>query len=356
MGTQTYRAIGVMSGTSLDGIDLCEAEFEINNGKWSYRIITAETIPYSANWLKSLENAHHFSVKDLHLLDKNYTTYLSKVILDFMPNLKQIDMVCSHGHTILHEPNKGITYQIGNQATLAEMINKTLICDFRTADVELGGQGAPLVPIGDKLLFAEYDYCINIGGFVNISFEHDNERLAFDVCPANKILNYYAKLLGCDFDDKGIKAKSGKCNKTLLDELNALSFYAKKPPKSLGVEWIEKEMLPILEGYNISHEDKLNTICNHIAHQISEVIKNRPSKVLITGGGAYHDYLIDCIKKRTTPSSVTIPDAKLIEYKEALIFGLLGILKFRGENNVLKSVTGAKENHSSGMVYTNTPH
>ena len=345
-----------MSGTSLDGIDLCEAEFKVEDSKWSYEIIKASTFAYTEEWVKFLENAHHLSKNDIKLLDTKYTNFLSKVILNFMTKPDEIDFVCSHGHTILHEPEKGITYQIGNQPVLAELINKTLICDFRTADVELGGQGAPLVPIGDKLLFGEYDYCINIGGFVNISFENKNKRIAFDICPANKILNLYAKQLGVDYDDKGQEASQGKCNIDLLNDLNSIGYYDQNPPKSLGVEWVEKEMLSILENYKISIADKLNTLCKHIACQISNVIKTDSSKVLITGGGAYHDCLIGCIRKKLDASSIIIPEPELIENKEALIFGLLGVLKFRGENNVLKSVTGAKKNHSSGRQFTNTPH
>jgi anhydro-N-acetylmuramic acid kinase len=268
-----------------------------------------------------------------------------------MTNPEDIDMVCSHGHTIWHEPEKGITFQLGNLAILADLIHKTVVCDFRVADVALGGQGAPLVPIGDRLLFNEYDYCINIGGFVNISFETDDKRIAFDICPANKILNYYAKLLDENYDDKGKIAKSGKCNDNLLNDLSAIDFYKQTPPKSLGVEWIEKSMLPILNKYKISHADKLNTFCQHVAFQIAKVIERSSSKVLITGGGAYHDFLIDCIKNKAESASIVIPDNTLIEYKEALIFGLLGILKYRNEVNVLKSVTGAQYDHSSGEFF-----
>jgi len=351
MQTQTYRVIGVMSGTSLDGIDLCEVEFKYNSSQWSFDILRATTIPYSKKWVLKLQNAHHLSKAELLQLDQNYTDILADVVSNFMINPENVDLVCSHGHTVLHQPEKGVTYQIGNLPQLAKQINKTVVCDFRTTDVALGGQGAPLVPIGDRLLFAEYDYCINIGGFVNISFEKSDQRLAFDVCPANKILNLYAEKLGFTYDDKGKIAKGGTCHQNLLETLNALKFYKTKSPKSLGIEWLEQEMIPVLNQFDLSEKDILNTLCHHIAYQISKVIENKSSTVLITGGGAYHDFLIDCLENKAKSSNFIIPDTKLVEYKEALIFGLLGVLKYRGENNVLSSVTGAKQDHSSGKIY-----
>ena len=340
-----------MSGTSLDGIDFCEVELEIVGQKWSFKIHKTRTQKYPENWLKILKNAHQLSIKEIKEIDKSYTKFLSEEILKFMTNVNEIDFICSHGHTVLHQPDKKLTYQIGNLLQLSSYLKKTVVCDFRVQDVKLNGQGAPLVPIGDRILFSEYDYCVNIGGFVNVSFEDDNNRKAFDICPANKILNYYAQQLGLDFDDKGEIASTGKMNDTLLQQLNSLRFYDEKPPKSLGVEWLEQEFLPIAENAEIPIEDKLCTICHHIGCQMSKVLTKSFSTVLITGGGAYHDFLINCIKSYAPKLKIIIPKPEIIEFKEALIFGLLGVLKCRGEINVLSSVTGAKKDHSSGVIH-----
>jgi len=352
MTAETYRVIGMMSGTSLDGVDLCEVEFHYNEKTWSYIIIKTQTISYSFEWRNKLQNAHKLSKKDIKILDEKYCKLLGEFILDFVDDFSEIDLICSHGHTIWHQPEKGFTYQIGNLDILSKLIQKTVVCDFRTADVALGGQGAPLVPIGDELLFSDYDYCINIGGFVNISYKDDNKRRAYDICPANKVLNIYAEKEGLTYDDKGQMAAKGQWHKALFEELNALNYYTKNPPKSLGVEWLEQKMMPVLQTYTITNQDILNTLTHHIAYQISKSLKMKKGKTLITGGGAYHDYLIDCLKKYAPDVEVHIPSPEIIDYKEALIFGLLGVLKYRNEINVLKSVTGAKQDHSSGKVFT----
>jgi anhydro-N-acetylmuramic acid kinase len=206
-----------------------------------------------------------------------------------------------------------------------------------------------LVPIGDELLFSKYNYCINLGGFANISFKENGERIAFDICPVNIILNYYVAKLGLDYDDKGEIAKSGKINKQLLEELNKLPFYNLQPPKSLGFEWVKEIVLPIIESYNLEVRDILRTINEHAAIQISEYLYQDNLNTLITGGGAYNLFLIERIK-RLSYSKIIIPNTDIIEYKEALIFGLLGVLKVRNEINCLKSVTGARKDHSSGRI------
>lgn len=346
-----YRVIGIMSGTSLDGIDFCEAEFFDDNGTWIYKIYKTLTQVYDEWWINQLQNAHRLSLEEIKSLDEKYCKLLSQYILNFIEDVDKIDMICSHGHTVWHQPEKGMTYQIGNLEILSQLIKKTVVCDFRTADVALGGQGAPLVPIGDELLFSDYHYCINIGGFVNISFENKEKRQAYDICPANKILNIYAQKCGFAYDDKGKIAAQGQCHQELLAELNALKFYTQKPPKSLGVEWLEKEMLPLIEAYEISNQDILNTLTHHIAYQISKSLLVKNAKTLMTGGGVYHNYLIDCLKKYSPDAKIHIPNPEIIDYKEALIFGLLGVLKWRGNINILQSVTGAKHNHSSGKVF-----
>ncbi|WP_298119659.1 anhydro-N-acetylmuramic acid kinase [Flavobacterium sp.] len=353
MFKETYKIIGVMSGTSLDGIDLAYINFTIKDNKWSYQILESETISYSQDWLNKLKVAVSFSEEKLIELNEEYTELIGTIIKSFIDKhqLKNIDAVCSHGHTILHQPQNGFTLQIGNLPKIAKIIQEKVVCDFRVQDVQLGGQGAPLVPIGDRILFSEYDYCLNLGGFSNISFEENSKRIAFDISPVNTVLNFYANKLGFDYDDKGKIARSGKVNHDLLNELNALDYYKKSFPKSLGFEFVKEIVLPLIERYTISIEDKMHTFTEHIALQTSIALPNKTGKILITGGGAYNDFLIERMQFHLPNIQIIIPDNKTLEFKEALIFALLGVLKLRNEINVLSSVTGAKMDHSSGIIY-----
>lgn len=343
--------IGVMSGTSLDGVDLAEIFFSEENEKISFEIGKTQTVPYSEEWIFKLKNGINYSEKELKILNSEYTVLLGNIITTFIAEnkIENIDAVSSHGHTILHQPQNGFTLQIGNLPEIAQIVNQKVVCDFRVQDVKLGGQGAPLVPIGDRLLFSDYDYCLNLGGFSNISFEEKGERIAYDISPVNTVLNFYANKLGFDFDDKGAISKSGTFNKELFDKLNALDFYKKNYPKSLGFEFVKETVLPITENYET--KEVLRTFSEHIAFQISSTIQQKNSKLLITGGGAYNDFLIDQIRHYLLEFDIVIPDKKTIEYKEALIFALLGYLKLQNKINVLSSVTGAERNHSSGIVY-----
>lgn len=353
MFKESYQVIGVMSGTSLDGIDLAHVHFTVKNNHWYYKIIETETIPYTPEWLNRLKNAVDFSKNELILLNEDYTVYLGNSIKEFINNhkLHSIDAVCSHGHTILHQPQIGLTLQIGNLPKIAKVVQKTVVCDFRVQDVELGGQGAPLVPIGDQLLFSEYNFCLNLGGFSNVSFEENGNRIAFDISPVNTVLNYYANQLGLEYDDKGKIASSGKINPDLLNELNSLDYYQKPYPKSLGFEFVKTIILPLIEKKAISIEDKMHTFVEHIAIQTAFSLQKKEGKLLITGGGAYNDFLIKKMQKCLPKMQLIIPAIKTLEYKEALIFGLLGVLKLRNEINILSSVTGAKNNHCSGKIF-----
>jgi anhydro-N-acetylmuramic acid kinase len=250
---------------------------------------------------------------------------------------------------VLHQPQKGITLQIGSGEEIAKITKQKVVCDFRTQDVELGGQGAPLVPIGDALLFPEYDFCLNLGGFSNVSFRQEEKSVAFDICPVNIVLNFYANKIGLEYDTSGKIASEGKINEQLLEKLNALDFYKIAPPKSLGLEWVQKEILPLIEAHKISISSILSTFVEHIAIQITSIIGDS-SSVLITGGGVYNSFLMQRIEKR---SNVKIKQTShaLINYKEALIFAFLGLLKLDNQINCLKSVTGASKNHSSGVIF-----
>ena len=354
MFKEKYTIIGVMSGTSLDGVDLAHIAFTVKNNKWEFEILESETISYKTDWLNKLKIAVDFSKAQLEKLNQDYTQLLATIISSFIEKyeIKNLDAVCSHGHTILHQPQNGFTLQIGNLPKIATLINQTVVCDFRVQDVQLGGQGAPLVPIGDRILFSEYNYCMNLGGFSNVSFEQNKERIAFDISPVNTVLNFYANQLGFDYDDKGNISKTGICNDDLLNALNTLDFYQKKYPKSLGFEFVKETILPLIESYTISIEDKLNTFTEHVALQIALALPNKNGSLFITGGGAYNDFLIERIQYHLPEIKIIIPSPKILEFKEALIFALLGVLKLRGEINVLSSVTGAKKDHSSGMIYS----
>ena len=353
MFKEHYHIIGVMSGTSLDGIDLAELHFSIINGKWRFEIQKAETIVYPPYWLNKLKKALTFSEKELENLNIEYTQFLGKTINLFIQNnqLSALDAVCSHGHTILHQPQKGVTLQIGNLPKLAKIIHQKVVCDFRKQDVNLGGQGAPLVPIGDKILFSDFDFCLNLGGFSNVSLEEKGKRIAFDISPVNTVLNFYANQLGFEYDNQGKIARSGSLNLALFEELNQLTYYQEKPPKSLGMEFVNETILPLIEKHAITIAAKLHTFVEHIAFQIALALAEQNGKMLITGGGAYHEFLINRIQFYLPNLEIIIPDKKTLEFKEALIFGLLGVLKMRNEINVLSSVTGAKQNHSSGIIF-----
>ncbi len=342
--------IGLMSGTSLDGLDICYVRFDSDT---EFEILQAETISYTSNLKNQLRNAYSFSAMDLRELDITFGYYLGEQVKLFVDKHKitNLDFVASHGQTIFHQPEKHFTLQIGNGAAIVAKCKQRVICDFRTQDVVLGGQGAPLVPIGDELLFSDYDACLNLGGFSNISMNRGGNRIAFDVCPVNIVLNYFANQLGFDFDEDGKLAAKGIVNFELLNELNQLEFYQRNFPKSLGFEWIENEFLTIVNKYNITIEDKLITCVEHIVDQLTIAFKlYNINKVLITGGGAKNSLLINRLKEENK-CEIVIPSSKLIDFKEALIFAFLGYRKFKNQINCLASVTGASINHSSGIIY-----
>jgi len=348
-----YKVIGVMSGTSLDGVDIAFCIFKFDNKKWSYQIVRSATYPYDAPWQQRLQTLETKTASEFAKTHADYGHYLGKLIAKFITDYKiKPDFVASHGHTIFHQTDKHFTAQIGDGAAISAETGLPVVCDFRSMDVALGGQGAPLVPIGDKLLFADYDYCLNLGGISNISYEKDTERIAFDICPVNMGLNYLAQKISQPFDNNGDIARSGIMNAKLLAELNNLPFYGSNPPKSLGKEWFLSSFLPVLEKSTISVADKLRTVVEHIALQIRQNVPQADDskKLLLTGGGALNSFLVERIKSNVAVE-VCIPDIETINYKEALIFAFLGVLRLRKEINCLQSVTGALNDNIGGAVY-----
>ena len=346
---KTYFAIGLMSGTSLDGLDICYAQFQ-NIATWEFEIIKTETIPYSSEWKNRLLNAILLSAEDLLALDKEYGFYLGEKTQEFISknNITDLDFIASHGHTVFHQPQRKFTLQIGDGRAIKLTTKKPVIYDFRSQDVLMGGNGAPLVPIGDDLLFSQYDACLNLGGFSNISLQKNHQRIAFDISPVNVVLNYFAEKLGKNYDENGDFARNGAINFKILEQLNALTFYQKSAPKSLGVEFVNSVVFPLLKDE--TPENIIATFTEHIAEQIAKVFNDNQLKtVLVTGGGTFNTYLLEKIREKSQ-TELIVPDENIINFKEALIFAFMGVLRLRNEVNVLCSATGSSENHCSGIL------
>lgn len=344
-----YSAIGLMSGTSLDGLDICYVDFEKSADNWSFEILQAETIPYDGNWFSQLKNAINLTSQDLLELNVNYGFFLGETVNQFITKhqITQLDIIASHGHTVFHQPKKKFTLQIGDGRAIQILTKKNIAYDFRSQDVLLGGNGAPLVPIGDHHLFSEYEACLNLGGFSNISLVKNQQRVAFDICPVNIVLNELASKLGKSMDNNGDIARYGTINHHILEQLNELKFYQQSAPKSLGIEWVLKKVSPLL--IQDTTENLIATFTEHCAVQIALVLnQEKLNNALFTGGGAYNTYLIEKIKAKTN-ASINIPSQDIINYKEALIFAFMAVLKMTGDINILSSVTGSDKDHSSGI-------
>ncbi len=349
------KIIGLMSGTSLDGLDICFAEFGYDNGKWNYRILKAESREYSQDIKEKLATAQNMSALDYALFNSDYGIILGSMVKEFMDKNGVVpDYIASHGHTIFHQPSKRFTAQIGSGAGIAAETGVDTICDFRTTDVALYGQGAPLVPVGDRNLFSEYSYCLNLGGFSNISFDEGVERIAYDISPVNYVLNYYTRTIGFEYDKDGEIARAGDICTELLEKLNNLPFYTQQGPKSLGREWVEEVVIPEIDSFNLPLKDTLATFCEHVACQIAGHI--RGGKVLLTGGGAFNKYLVERMRYRAPQSEIIVPDAMTVNFKEALIFAFLGALYVSDIPNCLSSVTGAKYDCIGGAMYKAGKH
>lgn len=345
-----YSVVGIMSGTSLDGLDLALCKFWQINENWHYEIKNAVTVKYPDEWIQNLSSAHHLNQTELANLHKAFGEFLTMEVSRFLSHNEKPDLIASHGHTIIHEPEKGITFQLGDGHVIAKKTGVPVIWDFRSGDVSLGGQGAPLVPVGDKLLFGEYKFCLNLGGFSNVSFDRNDIRIAFDICPVNFVLNRIARELGFDYDKNGEIAATGNMNEALFVRLNELPFYHLASPKSLGREWVEKNFNPVLADFNIPLNDKLRTVCEHISHQLAAALDNYPmEKILVTGGGAYNKFLIELFRQKTR-HQIVIADSKLVNFKEAMIFAFLGLLRNLNITNCYASVTGASSDSCAGVI------
>ncbi|MEZ4937917.1 MAG: anhydro-N-acetylmuramic acid kinase [Crocinitomicaceae bacterium] len=348
-----FHVIGMMSGTSLDGMDLCYTHFKLNNNRWSFEIKHSTTIHYAPEWEEKLKNCRFLSGEELTALDIEFGHLTGKFILEFIQEhqIDQVDLIASHGHTVFHQPENKFTLQIGNGEAIACSTNLPVVNDFRQKDVQLGGQGAPLVPIGDLYLFPDYQACLNLGGIANISIKNGDKIEAFDICPMNLSLNKIAEKIQLKYDPSGQNAAQGKCIPELLEQLNHLPFYTIDGPKSLGIEWLDNNIFNLIESSNAHPNDLLRTFCEHQTTQIAKVVNERSiGKTLITGGGAWNTFFIETLRSKCQ-SDILLPSKEIIEFKEALIFGFLGVLHLKGIPNVLSMVTGSSRNSVSGVLH-----
>ncbi len=348
-----FRITGLMSGSSLDGVDLACCEFSRASNIWDYKIVAAETLPYPADLKAKLDEACLHSRDQIADLDLLLGKFYGNLLNEFHGKYNLLPaLISSHGHTILHEPHRGITLQAGSGKEIARKTGIRVVNDFRREDVAQGGQGAPLVPVGDRLLFGNYEGCLNLGGFANISYEGiEGKRIAFDIGPANMALNWIAGLNGSEFDRDGRIASQGIVSESLIQVFNQMNYYSESAPKSLGREWFLDNFLPLLKQQTLSIEDLMATTSEHIATQIARGINDAQLKsILVTGGGALNQNLIERLRHLTS-ADIHIPDANLVHFKEALVFAFLGLLKMRKEINCLSSVTGGKNDLSVGVIH-----
>ena len=353
-----------MSGSSLDGLDIVFVELEESGGKWKHQVLEATCIPYEEKLRQELRNAPQLTARELAMLDADFGKYLGKTVNDFISQHQleyKVALVASHGHTVFHQPPY-YTTQIGNGAFLAAATSLPVVTDLRTMDVALGGQGAPIVPKGELLLYDSYAYFLNIGGIANISYRGKEVYDAFDVCPANRVLNMLSQELGKPFDEHGVFSRSGQIVEVLLDQLNAQEYYWQSYPKSLANEFGTEVIFPLIKSFHLDAKDALRTYTEHIAMQTLESIQqiNRKrgqlsgsAKILVTGGGALNDFLVERLQfyLKTLSIEVEVPDRQTVEFKEAIVMALLGVLRWREEATVIKTVTGARLESSGGALW-----
>lgn len=347
--------IGLMSGTSLDGLDIAHVMFNFKDETVDFKLLNYQTVSFNPTLLTKLQNAPTFSVPQILMLDKELGKYYAEKVNEFVEKFKidknKIDAIASHGQTIFHQPQNGFTYQIGCGATLAFLTGINVINDFRTLDVIAGGQGAPLVPIGDFNLFqSKAQAFLNIGGFTNISFKKNNEIIAFDICAGNLPMNETVKSIGLTYDKNGEIARKGTINFRIIETLQKLPHFKQSPPKSLGTEWLKCEFNPIISKIE-NLDDKLRTLVEFTAIEINNILENEKiNSVYITGGGAKNSFLIERIKF-FFKGDVIVPSEELIDFKEAIVFAFLGARYLRNETTTIKSVTGSKVEVCSGTFH-----
>ncbi len=348
-GLTPLTVVGMMSGSSLDGMDICICKFiPMADSTISHEIIVADTIGYEPEWIDHLSNAMHFSLSDYFSFQADFSYYIAMMAKDFISEFNlDVDLIASHGHTLDHRPEEGISVQIGDPGVIAALTGIDTVADFRIQDITLGGQGAPIIPIAEKLLWSDIKAFINLGGIANISIHTEEEIIAWDTIPCNQVLNDQAMILGSEYDENGEWAKQGQYNEGLAAAWDAMDYLSQDIPKSLDNNWIKEEYLPIISDLRVDPKDALHTSCHHIATQIKKDIQkyaaDLPKKIMITGGGTHNEYLISCIEKElsTLGTQIFIPEKTVIDYKEAAMTALMGYLYAMNIPSTIPSVTGA---------------
>lgn len=361
----TTKALGLMSGSSLDGLDMAFCEFQFENGVVkSWQIVQAETLPYSEAWQDRLRHLPQASGRELLLAHAHFGHLMGELVHVFLQKHQlQPDFIASHGHTIFHVPKEKMTLQIGDGSAIAAVTGYPVVCDFRSMDVALGGQGAPMAPIADRYLFSAYDFMLNLGGIANITANINGKYIAFDIGGANQVLNKLVQPLGLEYDAGGKLAASGTLNEALLQQADALPYHQEAYPKSLGNDWVQEQLIPIYTQFDAPVADKLHTACVQIARQtakdIAQIIQKeqftkKNYRLLATGGGAFNDFQMQCFREACQPLSIEIvvPDAAIIGFKEAAMIALAGLLRLKNIPNYIASVTGATRDAIGGAVYT----
>lgn len=365
------KVIGLMSGSSLDGLDIAFAEFQISGDAIDFELIKAETVEFTEQWQRRLRNLPKVDALSFAKTHTYFGHLLGNMVNDFIKKHQiEVDFIASHGHTIFHYPDNRMTIQIGDGAAIAAITGLPVVNNFRTHDIAIDGEGTPVAPIADKYLFAGYDFYLNIGGIANISCDIDGRFVAFDIGAANQIFNPLANLMHLPYDDGGNIAKSGKVNEAILSQINEMSYFHQSYPKSLDNTWLQQNILPTYLIAEDTIANKLRTACEQLAQQtafsIQQIIKNenltlpiseKPFKIFATGGGAFNTFLmkrIEAVCNQYFPTKVVVASPEIVEYKEALLMALMGVLRVHNKVNVMRSVTGAKLDTIGGAIWQGT--
>lgn len=370
VGAKTYKVIGLMSGSSLDGLDIAYCSFTVRPSEASiivtkWDLLQAATAPFSEQWRARLSHLPTVSALAFAKTHTYFGHYMAELVQPFLQKYSiEPDFIAAHGHTIFHYPDQNMTAQIGDGAALAALTGYPVICDFRTQDVAAGGEGAPLAPLADKLLFGEYDFFLNIGGIINISCNANGKYVAFDITAANQVLNELAKQLGLAYDADGQLAAAGSLSEQAFHDANDIPYFDAPYPKSLDNQWVREHIMPHFLHPQTTVEDRLRTTCEHIGYQTAKAIRQivereqldttKPYRLLATGGGALNRFLVQTIERycqKVLDIEIIIPDQRIIEFKEAVLMALMGVLRVENVPNCLKTVTGAKRNAIGGAIY-----
>ncbi|XP_064473646.1 anhydro-N-acetylmuramic acid kinase-like [Ornithodoros turicata] len=365
-----YEVIGVMSGSSLDGLDIIYTRFSLTSSDcWEYNIQHCTCYNYSPTWIDKLKHATSTSALEYQLLNTEYGRYIGEYVLRFIRENRldgKVHLIACHGHTVFHLPSQLTTSTLGDGATVAAVTGLPVVSDLRSMDVALGGQGSPIALTAERKLFGnEYQFFLNIGGMACLTYAGKNysDSFAVDVCPANQLLNLLANREGRAFDRSGEMAKSGKVSTRLLKDLDDFDYYKKSFPKSLGVDFGPEILYPLIQAHDLSTADALQTFTEHICNQVAEVIRlvertvkdglPQSSKMLVTGGGARNLFLVDRLTERLKEFRITVvvPNDELVKFKEALVTSVIGVQRLRGEENFIGEVSGASRSSIGGAFW-----